>query len=174
MQDVLVDKAQKTSAPALLKKQQSAAKKIYDTNKRVRSFIPSWQKEFAWVFYDATENIMYCQVCRMFAQIADAASGIVNGTGAFRKEPLTHHHTWKKHVLCQARTDNDAAPDEFPLLEAYRKYVCKVDDATQSRMERLVNTAFFINKEALAFKKFPKLCELQRKKRIGHGHDLPQ
>jgi len=45
----------------------------------------------------------------------------------------------------------------------------KLDQQTQSRMEILFNTAFYVASEGLAFKKFPGLLDLQEKNGLDTG-----
>ena len=46
-----------------------------------------------------------------------------------------------------------------------------LDDETKSRMEKLFNTAHYVAKEGLAFKKFMGLCDLQEKNGLNIGND---
>jgi len=46
----------------------------------------------------------------------------------------------------------------------------KLDEETKSRMERLFNTAHYVAKEGLAFKKFMGLCDLQEKNGLDIGN----
>ena len=47
----------------------------------------------------------------------------------------------------------------------------KLDDETKSRMEKLFNTAHYVAKEGLAFKKFTGLCDLQEKNGLNIGNN---
>ena len=47
----------------------------------------------------------------------------------------------------------------------------KPDEETKSRMERLFNTAHYVAKEVLAFKKFTGLCDLQEKNGLDIGNN---
>ena len=46
-----------------------------------------------------------------------------------------------------------------------------LDDETKSRMEKLFNTAHYVAKEGLAFKKFTGLCDLQEKDGLDIGNN---
>lgn len=45
----------------------------------------------------------------------------------------------------------------------------KMDEETQARMERLFNTAHYVKKYGLTFKKFLGLCNLQEKNGLDMG-----
>ena len=47
----------------------------------------------------------------------------------------------------------------------------KPDEETKSRMERLFNTAHYVAKEVLAFKKLTGLCDLQEKNGLDIGNN---
>ena len=114
----------------------SEAKKLYETTKRVRVFLQSWKKEYPWVAYDDTNNVMYCEWCRKHPAIADK-SPIVTGTSTFRHDTLRSHDGSSKHVLSLGRVHADADPDNTPLKITMRKYATKVDQATEERLQKL-------------------------------------
>ena len=146
---------------------QSVAKRAYEINKRVRSF---QSKEFDWVVHDNIKDIMYCKPCSKYPDLADRSAAIVKGTGTYRIDTLKTHGKSDKHNICLARFKADDSPEDIPLRVAVRRYATKLDDTTQQRMERLMNTALFITKENMSFTNFHGLCELQHK----NGADMGQ
>ena len=58
-----------------------------------------------------------------------------------------------------------------PLATMMKTVSAKLDDETKSRMEKLFNTAHYVAKEGLAFKKFTGLCDLQEKNGLDIGNN---
>jgi len=136
--------------------------------KRVRCFKDSWVKEFPWVAFQKEKNIMICQECQAHPDIADKSSALFKGTSNFRKDALVSHNTSVKHSRCLERSL--ANKHGSKLSNMYERYVTKLDISAQTKMQHLFNTAFCVAKEALPFKSFEWLCNLQTKNGLDLGN----
>ena len=59
--------------PAPKKSKQQASTSSYEAT-RIRTFKPSWRKQFRWVVFNEEANTVHCSVCREFPRIADGNS----------------------------------------------------------------------------------------------------
>ena len=123
-----------------------------------REFIPTWAKEFPWIEYDKTKNMMFCKTCMKFSQLADKNSPFVSGTGTFRKDLIKTHDRSKHHSQCckaqQAR--------EKPTDTVMAKTVAKMNRANFEVLQKLFRTAYYIAKEKLPMAKLAGMCKLQQ------------
>ena len=72
-------------------------------------------------------------------------------------------------MLDKWKVDKENA--DKPLATTMKTVSAKLDDETKSRMKRLFNTAHYVAKEGLAFKKLTGLCDLQEKNGLDIGNN---
>ena len=136
------------------------AKKDYE-NKRKRHFQEHWKSEFPWLPTDKSGGKMYCLYCRENEAFADKSSPLFAGWGW---DPLVSHNTSKCHLACvkawQKHNQHEYQP---PIEKAVHKMITSIDEKNRHHLRVLMNTAFLVGKEELAFKKFGSLCDLQKK-----------
>ena len=76
-----------------------------------------------------------------------------------------------EHGKCLNKWKVDKENADKPLATMMKTISAKPDEETKSRMERLFNTAHYVAKEVLAFKKFTGLCDLQEKNGLDIGNN---
>ena len=111
-------------------------------------------------------------MCRAFPALADKSSVLFKGTGGtgkYRLQSLKSHHNSSSHNNCSKRWDIENKNAKQPLPMMIKAMLAKLDQQTQSRMEIMFNTAFYVASEGLAFKKFPGLLDLQEKNGLDIG-----
>ncbi|XP_072015069.1 zinc finger protein 862-like [Amphiura filiformis] len=158
-------KKQKTS------KSQTSTTSSYE-EKRVRSFLPSWTKDYPWLKNDDEKRIMHCAWCREFPKLADHSSPLFKGTGPgaekpsdYRKSGLVTHDSSANHK----RVAGKKAAVDNPGKQPMDIHLQHMSTEESNRIRILMNTAHFTAKEDLAMKKFPKLCTLQEKNGLKIG-----
>ena len=152
-------------------------KKLYDKEKRERKYLGSiWEKKYfyyrtadgkpdgktdftTWIKYDAEKNAMHCEVCKEFPALADNDSSLYKGCTNLRDAPLKSHHGSVKHQNCIRAKLALLFPREQPM----DKSLSKVSHENQGKMLTLFNSAYFIVKTNMAFRRFPELIKLQTK-----------
>lgn len=143
-----------------------ADKKREYEGKRVRLFIPTWEKEFPWVEYDPAAEKMYCKICRKHPELHDATSNLVIGTSSFRKRALQTHDIATEHMRCMKEDHRKANPTEAGPMDVVLE---KVDDDAINQLTVLFNTAFFVAKKKNPFSSYSDLLGLQEKNGINVG-----
>lgn len=150
------------------KKGKVLAKQDYE-KKRKRNFQEQWKSEFPWLGIAADESgaKMYCFYCRENEALADKSSPLFSGCGSdgnYRRDPLVSHNTSKCHLACaKAWQKNNQLDYQPPIKKAVQQMITSLDEKNRHHLRVLMNTAFFVGKEELAFRKFGSLCDLQEK-----------
>ena len=107
-------------------------------------------------------------MCRAFPALADKSSVLFKGTGGignYRVQTLKSHNSSSNHQNCSKKWDN--AKQHLPMI--VKVMSAKIDQQTESRMNMLLKTAFYVASEGLAFKKFSGLLDLQEKNGLDIG-----
>ena len=102
---------------------------------------------------------MYCDVCKEYPRIADTESSLYKGCKNIRDAPLKTHDMSVKHKACISHKLSSL----FPRSQTMDKAQAKVSNANKEMMLALFNSAFFIVKTNMAFRRFPELMQLQQK-----------
>ena len=101
---------------------------------------------------------MYCFYCRENEAFADKGSPLFLGCGSdgnYRQDPLVSHNTSKCHFVCTKALEKSHQLDyELPIKKAVQQMIIALDEKQRSHLRVLMNTAFFVGKEELAFRKF--------------------
>ena len=79
--------------------------------------------------------------------------------------------TSSEHGKCLNKWKVDKENADKPLATMMKTISAKLDEETKSRMKRLFNTAHYVAKAGLAFKKFTGLCDLQEKNGLDIGNN---
>ena len=109
---------------------------------------------YPWLQHDAVSDVMYCAVCRKYPKLADLTSPLYKGTGGngkYRIETLKSHNGSATHQKCVNRSQIDQGNGDEPLPKLLKSAINKVDQETESRLNRLFNTAFYIANENFSF-----------------------
>ena len=107
-------------------------------------------------------------MCRAFPALADKSSVLLKGTGGienYRVQTLKSHNSSSNHQNCSKKWDS--AKQHLPMI--VKVMSAKIDQQTESRMNMLLKTAFYVASEGLAFKKFSGLLDLQEKNGLDIG-----
>ena len=140
--------------------------------KRKREFKGHWKETYPWLEHDASNDVMYCMVCRKYPKLADITSPLYRGTGGigkYRLETLKSHNGSANHLKCVNRSQMDQGKADEPLPKLFKAAFSKRDQETEARLHKLFNTAFYIANENLAFSKSKGLCDLQEKNGLDFG-----
>ena len=144
-----------------------SSKRKYDQTKRKRLYIPAWEKEFDWVWCD--DNVMYCKLCRDYPKLNDPRSTLVTRiTGDKRHESLVTHSKSANHIKCGQRKVLDEKGDKGTIEQCVEKQIVKLSAEEKHRCAALIDTAFYVAQNKMAFSSFAGLCDLQEK----NGVDL--
>ena len=134
---------------------------------RVRKFLPKWKEGYKWLSYDEAGEIMFCEVCREYPNIADKKSSFYEGTDAFRLDNIVGHDKSKLHNKCyEKQTLDERKSKSSDTGEVYGPLLAnflKIDKSVQEELIKLFNTAYFIVLNEMSFKTFPDLIKLQAK-----------
>ena len=134
--------------------------------KRVRLYVPTWEKTFSWVRHDPEKDQMYCTVCREFPDIADKSSNLFIGTSSYRIRSLQTHDKATEHLRCLKASERQANPEKKGPMDVV---VEKLDAEEQKRLNVLFNTAFYVAKKKVAFGEYSDLMDLQEKNGVDVG-----
>ena len=93
------------------------------------------------------------------------------GFGKYRVQSLQSNDISSYHGKCLNKWKVDKENADKPLATTMKTVSAKLDDETKSRMKRLFNTAHYVAKEGLAFKKLTGLCDLQEKNGLDIGNN---
>jgi hypothetical protein len=80
--------------------------KIYDDEKRVRTFAPTWTETYLWV--KLVEGKMYCNLCKEYPTLAGQNS-FVYGSTTFHISNLKSDKSSRAHLMCMSRYNSDNA-----------------------------------------------------------------
>lgn len=61
-------------------------------------FNPGWLKTFPFLRFSPTQNLMWCHVCRFYAESLHQNHSLIRGTDRFRKFTLTAHSSTRYHL----------------------------------------------------------------------------
>ena len=139
----------------------ATCKKNYESKKRKRQFVPSWSKEFPWLYFNKDENVM---VCSEFSQQADKESPFYLGTSTFRKSSIRTHAKSKAQAKCELAKRAKEIQRSTPMAQT----VAKMNKANLEVLKKLFRTAYYVAKEEIAMAKFSSLFKLQ----IGNGVNM--
>ena len=155
------------------KKLKTSSSSTYE-EKRKRSFLSSWAKDYPWLRNDEQKSIMYCAWCRQFPDLVDKNSPLFKGTGPgaskpsdYRKGGLITHDKRANHQRVAGKRTAINNPGNQPM----DIHLANLSNEEKNRMRILFNTAHFTAKEDLAMKKYPKLCNLQERNGLDLGNN---
>ena len=107
-----------------------------------------------------------------YPSICDKTSPLYNGTGGigkYRVQNLKVHDVSIDHGKCINKWKVDKENADKPITTMMKTISAKLDEETKLRMGRLFNTAYYVAKEGLAFRKFMGLRDLQEKNGLDMG-----
>ena len=154
-------------------------KKTYEQKRQRRYLGETWERKYiyyptadgnpdgktnpvTWITYDADSESMFCSVCLEFPSIADKESSLFIGCKNMRDAPLKSHNQSVKHQNCFRSKLASLYPNEQPM----NLNLTKISDKNKEYILALINSAFFIVKTNMAFRRFPELMELQKKNKL--------
>ncbi|KAK6168057.1 hypothetical protein SNE40_021959 [Patella caerulea] len=76
-----------------------------------RKFNPKWLKDFPWVRFDKSTQIMFCKICRKHSSGDGAKSKWITGSSNFRTSGMWDHEFSGEHKSA-ALKEGDISPDE--------------------------------------------------------------
>ena len=119
--------------------------------KKKRKFQETWTKEsqFSWLEYDATDNAMYCSVCKK----AKKKNTFTNGCRDFQKSALTKHMSTSVHK---------SACDDVKSSTAIFQSVKKAEEKTPDGLLSQLRTIHYMARENIPLIKFEGLINLQK------------
>ena len=113
--------------------------------KRKREYKGHWKEIYFWLEHDASNDVMYCMVCRNYPKLADITSPLYRGTGGIGKytlETLKSHNGSANHLKCLNTSQMDQGKADEPLPKVFKAAFSKRDQETEARLHKLFNTAF--------------------------------
>ncbi|XP_071953114.1 zinc finger protein 862-like [Antedon mediterranea] len=120
-------------------------------------FQEKWLKEFPFLRYSKTDNIMWCAYCK---DNAGKKSTLATGVqGRFKRETLTLHSRSKSHQACR---DNWLRRQQKQPSQLQRAFL-QSQKTKLLEVKKKMNIAYFIAKEELPFTKFGPLVTLHHK-----------
>ncbi|XP_013387851.1 zinc finger protein 862 [Lingula anatina] len=154
--------------------------KLYDKEKRVRSFQPSWQTAFSWLIHDQSNNKLYCKVCRsVYGPLAVngkktvsnkfskyVGGTFVTGSSNFKRGCLSDHDASQGHKDAQTYVENRRAK---PGESSAEKCLQNLNQAAFDRLSILFRNAHAIAMHSCSFKQFVWLADLDEEKGLTVG-----
>ncbi len=155
------------------------ANRIYDATKRKRTIVSGWKTEFSWIITDDTgeEQKLFCKVCRavygplVHRTQADkfrkySRGAFVVGSCNLKRDSLVTHEKSEGHRYAHEYTQAKQAKAGTSIAE---KALQALNQATFSRLERLVRTAHAMAKNSRPISDFVWLCEVDELKGLDIG-----
>ena len=139
-----------TSRPA-----SSCRNKTYDSNHRVRKYLPKWEQDYAWLKHD--NGKMYCTTCLKMPKMAETSGRFFCGTDHFRMQALRSHNLSRKHVDCLRAVNAKNNPQNQPMDMA----IYNMTTDTLDKLEKLFRTAYYLAITEQPMSRFQQACELQ-------------
>ena len=143
------------------KKGKVLAKQDYE--KRKCNFQEQWKLEFPCLGTAADNLEGKCTASTTEKALADKSSPLFSGCGSdrnYRQDPLMSHNTSKCHLACAKHWQkNNQLEYQPPIKKAVKQMTTSLDEKNRHHLRVLTNTAFFVGKAELAFKKFGSLCD---------------
>ena len=149
-----------------------ATKRLYDTTKRVRRFLPHWKYSYPWLEYDSINDKMWCNVCREYYNSLNnnkrkkhSSNNFIHGSDFYKIDTVRDHNSSECHTLCMENKASKMNPHDRPLAVG-----CRNMNADQrEKYTILFNTAFTVAKCNYSFRQFENLCRLQNKNKVNIG-----
>ena len=138
--------------------------KLYEEEKRARTFVPSWSKEFEWLEYDSEGGQMFCRGCKLYDQNGPFVTGCTN----FRKDTLKGHEKSVSHKLNMEREAAASAPTSSSVASSS---LVKLKSHVASRVKMMFRTVHGMALKGRPFTDFVWLCHLDRSKGLDIGTD---
>lgn len=130
----------------------------YENRKRKqREFLNSWKTAYTWLENDTAIPAMCCTVCRLFPTRTDKSSAFYIGTNSYRIDSIKSHSSSLPHVACVAakkRADNPGTG----LMDIH---IRRVNQEANSKMAKIIRTAYHVIKQDLPLSTFEHLLLLQ-------------
>ena len=143
------------------------ADRLYDTEKRKRTFQSSWQQGRQWLVFE--KGAMFCQICRTNKfGFADSSTAMATGSTCFQLTVVTKHEKSEKHTREQAACEAAEKPVEESQAFSMLK---KMNQTKINQLCIKFRNVHALLKQKRPFSDFEWMNELDQLKGLDVGHE---
>ncbi|KAF8786902.1 zinc finger protein 862-like [Argiope bruennichi] len=125
-----------------------------------RKFVENWKTLYPFIEYDKEKNIMFCKICKQFANHRQKGIRFVTGSSNFRATSIQYHEKSVLHAKCQKRA--------IALLNGNSNPV-ELLDSDRKKLIQVLKLVYFMVQTRSPFTYFPQLCESQKLEGVDVG-----